>query len=116
MGVEAYSRQVTALATKSVMRMETNVGTRLISEDAILPGLGKVIFHKDAIANVLSLNELSTIYIVTMDTSKENAFIVHKNNCKLNSQRTLTVYTQIDHQKNLYRKFSIRTRNSRYKQ
>ena len=56
----------------SIMRIETNAGTRLISEDAILPGLGKVKLHKDAIANVLSLNELSKIYRVTIDTSKEN--------------------------------------------
>jgi len=62
----------------SIMRMETNAGTRLISEDVILPGLGKIKFHKDAIANVMNLNELSKIYRVTMDTSKENAFIVHK--------------------------------------
>ena len=50
--------------------------TRLITEDAILPGLGKVKFYKDAIANVMSLNELSEIYRVTMDTEIENALFM----------------------------------------
>jgi len=54
--------------------METKAGTRLISEDAILPGLGKVKLHMDAIAKEMSLNELSKIYRVIMDTEIENLF------------------------------------------
>jgi len=48
----------------SIMRIETNACTRLIFEDAILPGLGKVKLHKDAITNVMSLNGSSKIYRV----------------------------------------------------
>jgi len=55
----------------------------MIDEEADMPGVGPVRFDKDAIANVLSLNLMGQKYRITMDTAKENAFIVETDNGKV---------------------------------
>ena len=63
--------------SKYVTEIGTNAGTRLIDEEADVPGFREVMFSEEAIANLFSLNKLCERYRVVFDSEKENAFIVH---------------------------------------
>jgi hypothetical protein len=58
--------------------LHCNAGVMVIDTIATLPGFGTVWFYADGIANILSLACVSDKYRITMDTKKEQAFLVHK--------------------------------------
>jgi hypothetical protein len=61
------------------LSLETNGGGRLIVyQKGTIPNFGEVWYHPDSIANILSLTEVGRVRHVTMDTAKQNAFLVHK--------------------------------------
>ena len=45
-----------------------------------LPGVGEVHYHKESIANVLSLSKIAKQYPVVFNGNKDNAFLVYGNN------------------------------------
>lgn len=58
--------------------LHCNAGVTVIDTISTLPGFGIVWFYAGGIANILSLAIVSDHYRVTLDTEKEQAFIVHK--------------------------------------
>ena len=54
---------------KRDMDLETNAGSKLITEEGDAPGIGVSSFNPYAIANVLSLFEMSQLYRIHMDTA-----------------------------------------------
>ncbi len=66
---------------KVALEMTTNVGSRIIDKECKIAGFapngGWAKLDTRAMANVMSLSEMSDSYRITMDTSKENAFLVH---------------------------------------
>ena len=57
--------------------LETNGGYKSISQQADTPGYGDVYFAKDAMANICSVSEMARKYRVTLNSQKENAFLIH---------------------------------------
>ena len=53
-----------------------------------LNGVGMVHYHKDSVANILSLAKVSERYRITFDNSVENAFIIHGPNRKMKFVRS----------------------------
>jgi hypothetical protein len=66
--------------SKTTLELATNAGTRTTKKIADIPGCGKVWYDKTAIANIFGLSKLKKKHIVTYDSEKEDAFIVHMNN------------------------------------
>ena len=62
------------------IKIVTNAGTRIVSEQAMAAGFGKVWFDEQAIANIFALADLKKKYHVTYDPAIEDAFIVHCEN------------------------------------
>ena len=62
------------------IKIVTNTGTRIVSEQAMVAGFGKVWFDEQAIANIFALADLKKKYHVTYDPTIEDAFIVHCEN------------------------------------
>ena len=62
------------------IKIVTNAGTRIVSEQAMVAGFGKVWFDEQAIANIFALADLKKKYHVTYDPAIEDAFIVHREN------------------------------------
>ena len=62
--------------SKYVTEIQTNTGTGKVVEEGDVPGFTTVMFSEQAIANLLSLNELCSKYHVTFDNKIENAFNV----------------------------------------
>ena len=50
-----------------------------------LPGFGPAFFHKNDIANILSLSKVKKRYRVTYDSNGSNAFEVHKRDGEIRS-------------------------------
>ena len=57
------------------MELATNYGTIIIEEEANVTGFVKVLFSKDAIADIFSLRYLKNFCRVTYDSSKQDAFV-----------------------------------------
>ena len=55
----------------------TNAGTRIVSEQAMVAGFGKVCFDEQVTANIFALADLKKKYHVTYDPTIEDALIVH---------------------------------------
>ena len=70
--------------SKFKTEIQTNTGTGEIDKEGDVPGFRTVMFSKQAIANLLALNELCEKYHVTFDSKVENAF-----NVKLNDGRVM---------------------------
>ena len=68
-----------AMATWPI-EIATNAGRRIVTHKAKADGFGQVWYNEDAIANIFSLKDLIKKHKVTFDSSKENAFIVHRKN------------------------------------
>ena len=68
-----------AMATWPI-EIATNAGRRIVTHKAKVDGFGEVWYNEDAIANIFSLKDLIKKHKVTFDSSKENAFIVHRKN------------------------------------
>ena len=49
----------------------------MANQEGYLPGFGMIHYHKDSVANVLSLSKVSDKYKVTFDNCIDNAFLVH---------------------------------------
>ena len=62
------------------IEIATNAGRRIVTHKAKVDGFGEVWYSEDAIANIFSLKDLIKKHKVTFDLSKENAFIVHREN------------------------------------
>ena len=60
------------------IKIVTNAGTRIVSEQAMVAGFGTVWFDEQAIANIFALADLKKKYHVTYDPAIEDAFIVHR--------------------------------------
>ena len=54
------------------MELTTNDGTRIIEEESNITGFGKVMFSKDAVANIFALVDLMNVWIVTNNSSKQD--------------------------------------------
>ena len=59
------------------MIITTNAGDLVSTKKAIVPGYGEVWYNEKAITNILSQGELTDRYRVTLDSSIENATVVH---------------------------------------
>ena len=66
--------------SKEVLSLTTNAGLKIIDKEATVNGFGTVHFDKESIANIFGLQDLVERYQVTMDSKKENAFLVHTTN------------------------------------
>ena len=53
---------------KETLNLETNAGTRIISEEAKVPGFRKVLFSPEAITNLFLLNDLIKVNRVAFDS------------------------------------------------
>ena len=73
------------------IKIVTNAGTRIVSEQAMVAGFGKVWFDEQAIANIFALADLKKKYHVTYDPAIEDAFIL---NCEIKEPHKLRC---IDH-------------------
>ena len=61
------------------MNLATNAGSKIIDNEADVKGFGTVKYDPKSIANIFGLCDLKKKYRVTLDTSKEDAFLVHTN-------------------------------------
>ena len=62
---------------KETLNLETNAGTRIISEEAKVPGFRKVLFSPEAITNFFLLNDLMKVNRVAFDSKNSNSFCVN---------------------------------------
>ncbi|MEM7385683.1 MAG: hypothetical protein AAF514_12125, partial [Verrucomicrobiota bacterium] len=70
--------------TKDIIRMETNVGSRILDTQGTMPGMTqKVWLDKKSIANIFSFKNVKNDYRVTYDSFVEDAFILHMKNGKI---------------------------------
>ena len=74
--------------TDSPTTMTTNAGPVHCNKTGVLPNYGPVTFNQDAVANILSLGNLSDKYRVTYDSAKEDAFLVHTPEKMVKFERT----------------------------
>ena len=63
--------------SKEILNLTTNAGSKIIDKEADVKGFGTVKYDEDSIANIFGLQDLVDRYRVTMDSTKENAFLVH---------------------------------------
>ena len=59
------------------IQLQTNAGTATVSEEATVANFGIVRFSSDAIANIFGLSDIKKTNRVTLDTAREDAFVVH---------------------------------------
>ena len=59
------------------VRCYCNGGYQDTQEKGVLPGFGKVWYNHTSLANILSFAKVSDRYRITIDTEKEQAFVVH---------------------------------------
>jgi hypothetical protein len=64
--------------TDTIMHIHCHSGTSCTRLQASLPGYGTVWFDPKGIANILSLSNLKKTYRVTLDSSTDDTFYVHK--------------------------------------
>lgn len=60
------------------MKVVCNAGAVLVTQMGTLKGYGKVWYHPDAIANILSLSRVQDAFRVTYDSITGNQFVVHR--------------------------------------
>ena len=65
--------------------INSNTGSTKTAWMGDLPGFGPVFFHKNDIANILSLSKVKKRYRVTYDSNGSNAFEVHKRDGEIRS-------------------------------
>ena len=59
------------------VRIATNAGSRVLDQDADMPGQGTMKFHEDGLTNILALSKMKEKgHHVTYDNFKEEAFHV----------------------------------------
>ena len=63
--------------SNTALKMHTNTGSKDSNQQATVPGLGNVLFHEDAIANIFGFGDLVSKYRITYDSEKGDAFLVH---------------------------------------
>lgn len=73
------------------MRIVCNAGTVVVTQMGTFRGYGKVWYHPDAIANILSLSNVQTKFRVTYDSKSGNHFVVHRDD---GSQRLFSPTTK----------------------
>ena len=64
-------------ATKQVLELSTNAGSKISNTKADVPDYGEVWYVQDAIANIFALCNMIKHHRVAFDSEKENAFQVH---------------------------------------
>ena len=69
--------------TQESIILQTNAGEISINNKGYLNGYGWVWYDERAITNILCLNNMKQKYKVTYDSSREDAFIVHKRDKKI---------------------------------
>jgi hypothetical protein len=69
--------------SSKTLSLATNAGVKQSNHGAIMPGFGKVYYDEDAIANIFGFSDLKKKHIITYDSNKEVAFIVHMDNEKI---------------------------------
>ena len=60
------------------VKITTNAGSRRVTEQAMVPGFGRVWFDERAIANIFSMQDLKQQHHIYYDSDVEDAFFVHK--------------------------------------
>ena len=60
------------------MKITTNAGSRIVTEQAMVPGFGRVWFDERAIANIFSMQDLKQQHHIYYDSDVEDALLVHK--------------------------------------
>lgn len=68
--------------------LNTNAGSMVVKKQATMPDYGLVYFSEEAMANVISLANMSKKYHVQYDSAKEDAIIVTHGECKAKFIRT----------------------------
>jgi hypothetical protein len=63
--------------TATTLALATNAGVKQSSQEATVPGFGKVYYDKDAIANIFGFSDLKKKHRITYDSNKEDAFLVY---------------------------------------
>jgi hypothetical protein len=63
--------------SKTTLELAMNAGTKTTKQVADVPGFGTVWYDKTAIANIFGLSDLKKKHMITFDSEKEDAFIVH---------------------------------------
>ena len=66
--------------SNELLNLTTNAGSKVIGKEATVCGFGTVRFDESSIANIFGLQDLTERYRVTMDSAKENAFLVETTN------------------------------------
>ena len=62
---------------EQAVKITTNVGSRIVTEQAMVPGFGRVWFDERAIANIFAMQDLKQQHHITYDSEVEDAFLVH---------------------------------------
>ena len=62
--------------SSELLNLTTNAGSKVINKEATVRGFGTVRFDENSIANIFGLQDLTDRYRVTLDSAKENAFLV----------------------------------------
>ena len=76
-----FLQNIRTCAPGRELRIKSNGGGYLVANQVgHFPGFGQVHYHKNSVANVLSLSKVSDKYKVTFDNSVDNAFLVHGRN------------------------------------
>ena len=65
------------------IELETNVGSRIITQEGNIEDIGKVYFNEHGIVNIFSIKDLIEKHRVTYDSNTEDAFIIHLENKKI---------------------------------
>ena len=60
------------------VQITTKPGSRIVTQQAMVPGFGRVWFDEKAIANIFSIQDLKQNHHVYYDSDVEDAFFVHK--------------------------------------
>ena len=60
------------------VKITTNAGSRIVTEQAMVPGFGRVWFDERAIANIFSMQDLKQQHNIYYDSDVDDAFLVHK--------------------------------------
>jgi hypothetical protein len=66
--------------TEKTLHIHTQTGVGSTNLQGDLEGYGTVWYHKEGIANILSLQNVRARHVVTFDSHNRNEFIVHKEN------------------------------------
>ena len=75
---------------KSHMAMTTNAGQSRITQEGYAPGIGKVWYDPNAVANIISFAELVKKYRITYDSYDKDAFTVHVKGRPVKFRKTLS--------------------------